>query len=137
MPRLYAPLFAPLFAPLLALLLALSAQPAGARSVGDPSDTADAPRQINTQGLPPEALATLTLIQRGGPFPFRQDGSTFQNRERRLPSRPRGHYREYTVSTPGAPDRGARRIIAGGHPPREFYYTADHYRSFRPIEVRP
>lgn len=130
MPRL----FAPLLAPLLALLLALAAQPADARSAGDPSDT---PRQIDTQGLPPEALATLALIQRGGPFPFRQDGSTFQNRERRLPSRPRGHYREYTVSTPGARDRGARRIIAGGHPPREFYYTADHYRSFRSIEVRP
>jgi ribonuclease T1 len=90
-----------------------------------------------TQGLPPEALATLKLIQQGGPFPYRKDGTVFQNRESRLPARPRGYYREYTVRTPGSPDRGARRIIAGGDPPRAFYYTPDHYRSFRPIEVRP
>lgn len=90
-----------------------------------------------TQSLPPEAVATLKLIQQGGPFPYRKDGTVFQNRESRLPARPRGYYREYTVRTPGSPDRGARRIIAGGDPPRIFYYTPDHYRSFRPIEVRP
>jgi len=81
--------------------------------------------------LPAEALDTLALIERGGPFPHRQDGATFQNRERLLPERPRGYYREYTVRTPGARDRGARRIVSGGRPPAEFFYTDDHYRSFR------
>ena len=84
-------------------------------------------------GLPPEAIETLALIQRGGPFPYRKDGTTFQNRERLLPARPRGYYREYTVPTPGSRDRGARRIVSGGEPPEVFYYTADHYRSFREI----
>lgn len=78
--------------------------------------------------LPREAQYTLALIRRGGPFPYRQDGTIFQNRERRLPIKPRGYYREYTVRTPGERDRGARRIVmgAGG----EIYYTADHYESF-------
>ena len=84
--------------------------------------------------LPPEAHATLVLIDRGGPFPYRQDGGVFQNRERLLPQRPSGHYREYTVDTPGARDRGARRIVTGGDPPTEWYYTADHYRSFRAFQ---
>ena len=88
-------------------------------------------------GLPQEAWAALELIQRGGPFPYRKDGTEFQNRERQLPLKPRGYYREYTVPTPGARDRGARRIIAGGNPPEVFYYTADHYRSFRHLEPRP
>lgn len=81
--------------------------------------------------LPAEARDTLALIESGGPFPYRQDGATFQNRERRLPQRESGYYREYTVETPGSPDRGARRIIAGGDPPAEFFYTDDHYGSFR------
>lgn len=88
-------------------------------------------------GLPPEAIETLALIQRGGPFPYRKDGTTFQNRERLLPTKPRGFYREYTVPTPGSRDRGARRIVAGGNPPEVFYYTADHYSSFRQIEPLP
>jgi len=78
--------------------------------------------------LPPEAQHTLRLIQRGGPFPYGKDGSTFGNYEKILPPRPRGHYREYTVPTPGVRHRGARRIIAGKM--AEYYYTADHYRSF-------
>lgn len=86
--------------------------------------------------LPPEAVTTLEAIARGGPFPYPRDGSTFQNRERRLPDAPRGYYREYTVETPGSPDRGARRIVSGGDPPEVFYYTDDHYRSFRRVEVR-
>ncbi len=85
-------------------------------------------------GLPPEAAAVIQAILRGGPFPYRNDGVTFQNREQRLPARARGYYREYTVPTPGARDRGARRIVTGGAPPEEFYYTADHYRSFRRID---
>jgi guanyl-specific ribonuclease Sa len=94
--------------------------------------------------LPAEALDTLALIEHDGPYPHRQDGSTFQNRERRLPSQPRGYYREFTVRTPGSRDRGARRIVSGGgmsdgSRPVEFFYTADHYRTFRrfvPAEPR-
>ncbi len=80
--------------------------------------------------LPPEAIDTLKLIARGGPYPYRQDDGIFQNRERLLPPQPRGYYREYTVDTPGSRDRGARRIVTGGRPPVEYYYTDDHYRSF-------
>lgn len=83
--------------------------------------------------LPPEAWATLELIERGGPFPYRKDGSVFQNREGLLPAAARGHYREYTVPTPGAADRGARRIVTGATPPSSWYYTDDHYRNFRSI----
>jgi ribonuclease T1 len=90
--------------------------------------------------LPPEAQHTLRLIQRGGPFPYpRKDGSTFGNFEKRLPQQARGYYREYTVPTPGSRDRGARRIVAGegraGNVATsgEYYYTDDHYRSFRRI----
>jgi len=85
--------------------------------------------------LPIEARETLALIAAGGPFPYERDGSTFQNRERRLPGQPRGYYREYTVETPGSPDRGARRIVTGGDPPEVYYYTDDHYRTFRRLEL--
>lgn len=85
--------------------------------------------------LPPEAHRTIDLVQRGGPFPHRQDGSVFGNREGHLPRRPRGFYREYTVETPGLGHRGARRIVTGGQPPREWYYSDDHYDSFRRFEV--
>ncbi|HRP94613.1 MAG TPA: ribonuclease domain-containing protein [Rhodocyclaceae bacterium] len=91
-------------------------------------------QQRTTADLPPEAIETLELILRGGPFPYRKDGSTFHNRERLLPDKPRGYYREYTVPTPGARDRGARRFVTGGKPPEVFYYTEDHYRSFRRID---
>ncbi|NLG59947.1 MAG: ribonuclease [Gammaproteobacteria bacterium] len=89
--------------------------------------------------LPAEAHATLALIDRGGPYPYRQDGTTFHNRERLLPERPRGHYREFTVDTPGLGHRGPRRIVTGGDPPSEWYYTDDHYNSFREFQrdVRP
>jgi ribonuclease T1 len=81
--------------------------------------------------LPPEARHTVALIKSGGPYPHAQDGKTFHNREKLLPRRERGYYREFTVKTPGARDRGARRIVAGRG--GEFYYTEDHYRSFRRI----
>ncbi len=97
----------------------------------------DSPAGGTYAGLPPEAIDTLALIQRGGALPHRQDGSIFHNRERLLPTRPSGYYREYTVPTPGARDRGARRIVSGGKPPEVFYYTDDHYRSFRQVEPRP
>ncbi|MBX3030265.1 MAG: guanine-specific ribonuclease N1 and T1 [Chloroflexi bacterium] len=93
-------------------------------------------RTVPVADLPLEAIETLLLIEVGGPFPYRQDGSTFQNREEQLPGRPRGYYAEYTVETPGSFDRGARRIVTGDGGER--YYTDDHYESFRFIvgEVR-
>lgn len=93
-----------------------------------------APPAVAARALPPEARDTLALIRQGGPFPYRRDGITFQNREGRLPDAARGYYREYTVTTPGSADRGARRIISGGQPPTVFYYSDDHYRSFRRIQ---
>ena len=88
---------------------------------------------ISARDLPDEAVRVLALIDSGGSFPYRQDGATFQNREGLLPRRSGGYYHEYTVETPGSPDRGARRIIVGGG---ERYYTADHYASFREIVDR-
>lgn len=85
----------------------------------------------DAQGLPEEAWATIALIRRGGPYPHRQDGTVFGNRERLLPRKPHGYYREFTVATPGLSHRGARRIVTGGQPPAVWYYTDDHYRSFR------
>ncbi|MBA2472981.1 MAG: ribonuclease N [Pseudonocardiales bacterium] len=78
--------------------------------------------------LPPQAGQVWQLIQHGGPFRYRQDGVVFGNRERHLPQRQSGFYHEYTVPTPGAHDRGARRLITGGA--AELYYTGDHYVSF-------
>jgi ribonuclease T1 len=86
--------------------------------------------------LPPEARATEQLIRHGGPFAHAKDGSVFGNRERQLPRQARGYYREYTVKTPGAHDRGARRIVCGGRSataPEACYYTSDHYASFKRI----
>lgn len=79
--------------------------------------------------LPSQAHDTLRLIEQGGPFPYRQDGSVFQNRERLLPAHSLGYYHEYTVKTPGSSNRGARRIVTG-ESSQEDYYTADHYASF-------
>ncbi|QDF98644.1 ribonuclease [Azoarcus sp. DD4] len=97
----------------------------------------DSKSGVDPAALPAEAITTLQLIDRGGPFPYRKDGTVFQNRERLLPDKPRGYYREYTVPTPGERDRGARRIVTGGNPPTSYYYTDDHYRSFRLIQPRP
>ena len=86
--------------------------------------------------LPAEARQTLALIREGGPYPYEKDGTVFGNYERKLPRQRRGYYTEYTVKTPRIHSRGARRIIAGGRDgrPTEFYYTDDHYQTFRRIE---
>ena len=81
--------------------------------------------------LPVEARDTLRAIKQGGPFAYPRDGVVFNNFERVLPKRPRGYYHEYTVITPGANDRGVRRIISGET--GEYYYTADHYQTFKRI----
>ncbi|MCC5865488.1 MAG: ribonuclease [Wenzhouxiangella sp.] len=71
----------------------------------------------------------LARISAGKSDPHRNDGSVFQNREGRLPARPRGHYREYVVRTPGIRHAGPQRVVIGAD--GEIYYTADHYRSFQ------
>jgi ribonuclease T1 len=90
---------------------------------------------IRVVELPPQGRVTYQLIQQGGPFPFAKDGVVFGNRERILPFQQRGYYREYTVKTVGAGNRGAQRIVCGGRPttPDACFYTSDHYASFRQI----
>lgn len=97
-----------------------------------PASTGSAP-EIPLSSLPPQVSATVDLILQGGPFPYREDGVVFANAERHLPIEARGYYHEFTVPTPGSLDRGARRIITGLD--GEFYYTADHYESFRRVDV--
>lgn len=115
----------------LALAALLSTGPAMARDDRLPGILGD----VAVADLPREARDVLRLIRAGGPFPYRKDGTVFGNRERLLPKQPRGYYTEYTVKTPGSRDRGARRIVAGGDPRTsgEYWYTDDHYRSFRRI----
>lgn|GEM_PF-193279 len=108
-----------------------AALPAGAKI-----DSAFELPTVSLQALPQEARETHRLILSGGPFPYDKDGTAFGNRERLLPGKPRGYYREYTVDTPKAKNRGARRIVCGGEPPvrpEVCYYTADHYASFARI----
>jgi ribonuclease T1 len=92
----------------------------------------DGTRTVSTRDLPKEARATLDRIAAGGPYPYAQDGTVFQNREQLLPAMPSGYYREFTVPDPKAGDRGARRIVTGAAGER--YYTDDHYESFARIE---
>jgi ribonuclease T1 len=94
------------------------------------ADPTDLPR-VSLSDLPPEAAQTVALIHSGGPFPYDRDGIVFENREGLLPGEASGYYHEYTVPTPGASDRGARRIIEGSG--GELYWTDDHYRSFERI----
>lgn len=91
---------------------------------------------IAVEDLPREAQYTLVLIKKGGPFPYGKDGTVFRNYEGVLPKQKRGYYHEFTVKTPGARNRGARRIVAGGDPATsgEYYYTDDHYATFRRIK---
>lgn len=86
--------------------------------------------------LPKEAKHTLALIKQGGPFPYAKDGTVFHNYEGVLPKRKRGYYHEFTVKTPGMRSRGARRIVTGGKPAAsaEYYYTDDHYATFKRIK---
>lgn len=104
---------------------------ASAKEVSDPQVLAE----IALANLPEQGRETYRRIHQGGPFPYEKDGTVFGNRERLLPGKSRGYYREYTVRTPGAKNRGARRIVCGGEAkkPDACFYTADHYASFRRI----
>lgn len=96
------------------------------------TQTAGLPGEVSVNDLPSEARDTLELIKSGGPYPYEQDGAIFNNYEGLLPRKGTGYYREYTVVTPGSSGRGARRIVAGLY--GEYYYTDDHYQSFRLIK---
>jgi ribonuclease T1 len=116
------------------LAVAMTCSLAQARSHADRHAEAR-PAAIKVAELPRQGRETYELIRQGGPFPYDKDGAVFGNRERMLPAERRGFYREYTVTTPGSRDRGARRIVCGGpaRAPHACYYTADHYASFRKI----
>ncbi|AKZ25579.1 MULTISPECIES: ribonuclease [Ralstonia solanacearum species complex] len=121
----------------LAAMLALSV--AGLPTAAAARDTTGMSAAVGTipaVDLPNEAQRTLVQIEQGGPFPYAKDGTTFGNYEGRLPARKRGYYREYTVKTRGARNRGARRIICGGdqRAANDCYYTEDHYNSFQRIQ---
>jgi ribonuclease T1 len=107
-----------------------------ASSMASAKEVAAQTSEVGLSSLPVEARETERLVRSGGPFPYPKDGTVFGNRERLLPLQRRGHYREYTVKTPGSRDRGARRIVCGGRQPTApdaCYYTDDHYTSFRRI----
>ncbi|MDQ0948541.1 ribonuclease T1 [Streptomyces phaeochromogenes] len=99
-------------------------------TVATASPAAAAVGSICYSALPSQAHDTLDLIEQGGPYPYSQDGTVFQNREGILPSQSSGYYHEYTVITPGSSTRGARRIVTGEET-QEDYYTADHYATFK------
>ena len=107
-----------------------TATPADDAGMPETDDVSGLP-YVDLADLPPEAGATVELIDAGGPFPYDKDGSTVGNYEGLLPDREDGYYREYTVETPGSPDRGARRIVGGAE--GELYWTEDHYESFEVI----
>ncbi|MCX5016340.1 guanine-specific ribonuclease N1 and T1 [Streptomyces sp. NBC_00555] len=86
---------------------------------------------VRADALPQQARDVLALIDKGGPYPYRQDGTVFGNFEKILPKQKRGYYHEFTVRTPGERDRGARRIVTGEG--GEFFYTDDHYDTFKAV----
>lgn len=120
---------------ILALILSLG-MPFGAAAEGRRHHRAAHASASDSSTLDPaerrEIRKTLDRIAAHGPFLHRQDDTVFGNREGRLPAKPRGYWHEYTVETPGSPDRGARRLIRGSG--GELYYTHDHYRTFVPID---
>jgi len=116
--------------------LMLAALATGAEARGWFGTGKPAQESIALSELPVQGQRTYEAILSGGPFRYEKDGTVFGNRERLLPPARRGHYREYTVATPGSRDRGARRIVCGGEQrttPEACWYTADHYASFRRI----
>ena len=136
MPSLRAWRNARWLAAVLVVFYGLGVQPGPAHA----RDTTGVTTQIARAQLPKEGMQTLAAIEKSGPFAYPKDGVTFGNRERALPTKARGFYREYTVKTPGERTRGARRIVCGGnqekaaaHSSEPCYYSDDHYRSFARI----
>jgi len=120
----------------LALAITLTSSLWGAGQAAAKATPPESAAEVSLTALPAEAQQVDRQIRSGGPFEYAKDGTVFGNRERRLPAKARGFYREYTVPTPGARDRGARRIVCGGGQParpESCYYTGDHYTSFSRI----
>lgn len=113
--------------------IALGPAPVGASTLLARQQESTVPT-VTLRQLPAEVKQVIQRIQQGGPFPYRKDGTVFGNRERRLPVAPRGYYKEYTVPTPRAKNRGARRLVVGGGN-EIYYYTGDHYRSFVKVKL--
>lgn len=122
-----------LFAFVVCLVAGCDPTPPMGKQAGATNQAANA--FLTTEALPPEARDVIGRVLSGATFTHPRDGVVFHNRERLLPPQPKGYYREYTIPTPGARNRGARRLVTGGTPPAVFYYTDDHYRSFRRIEI--
>ena len=114
-----------------AAALLLVSMPAWAQREGAPQRIQTAIADISVKALPPEAREALTLIEKGGPYPYDRDGIVFGNFEKRLPIKDRGYYNEFTVRTPGVKHRGERRIVTGKG--GEKYYSDDHYKTFKRI----
>ncbi len=81
--------------------------------------------------IPAKAFETLRYIRahNGDPPPGYVGGSTFGNRERRLPP---GQYREYDVDPRTGGGRNAERLVIERRS-GQAYYTGDHYDTFIPI----
>ena len=98
-------------------------------SVGAGSGTNSSAVQGAIPGWARETLKALEA-RHGEPLPGYVGGRAFQNRERALP---RGRYREYDVHPKvRGKNRGAERIVIDQRTGKA-YYTADHYRSFIPM----
>ena len=73
----------------------------------------------------------LARIESGKRDEHRNDGGIFRNRERLLPAKPEGYYREYVIRTPGISHAGPQRLVLGDN--GEIFYTSDHYASFKRV----
>jgi ribonuclease T1 len=121
----------------LAVALSLSlASVVNAKGPLPQAEAGNADQSIVLADLPKQGRETYEKILQGGPFAYDKDGAVFGNYERILPVQKRGYYREYTVKTPYARNRGAKRIVCGGlapTAPEACYYSDDHYASFKRI----
>lgn len=121
-----------------------SSAPVERRRAEPSSDEASAANSLIIQGLVlrdergqvlyrgnVDLAPTLARIAENRRLRFTNDGSAFQNREKRLPQKPSGYYREWAVPTPGEAGPGPQRLVTGKE--GEVWYTSDHYRSFRRI----
>lgn len=75
---------------------------------------------------------TLARIERGERGSHGNDGTVFQNREKRLPQKTSGYYHEWVHPTEGQRGPGPQRIITGED--GEIYYTPDHYQTFERLD---
>ena len=81
--------------------------------------------------IPGDLSRTVDRIEKGVPYPHRNDGSVFRNTDGKLPVQPQGYYREYVHPTPGTTGAGLQRVIVGAN--GEMYYSPDHYQTFYTI----